>query len=83
MNPLSISKSTIGLSVAGGGGAISYLEPVVKWVLDGCPGPRPGRVDDLVTASIVLLALCAWHAIVTREPKLAEDIGVQPEGTQQ
>ena len=71
---MAISKSTLGLSALGGGGAIDIFKPDITWFLNGCPSPRPDGVDELVTAAVVLLFLLAWHWLINEDPSLAKDI---------
>jgi hypothetical protein len=58
-----VTKTTLSLSAIGGGAAMKYIQPVVTWLLNGCPSPRPDTVDTVATALVVLIALLICHTM--------------------
>lgn len=71
---MDINKSTLAALTIGGGSAVDVLKPDVTWLLNGCPGPRPDSVDELVTLLLIGAALLVWHVVKSRDPALVEEV---------
>ena len=69
-----ISKTTLGLSMVGGGDALVTVQKVVDWFLDGRTSPRPPAVSEMIAGLIILGAGCWWHWLQNRDPIVAQTI---------